>query len=191
METEETEEYDGYMQTYSGMKFYPLSENFDYSKILLVDIAHALSQICRYAGHTNNFYSVAEHSMVMAKLFPEHKKIALLHDAAEAYFGDLPRPIKNAIPAFKYHEHNLLSHIFNMAGIAFNEDTIALIEQMDLMMLALERKSVKIMNGMHLSWGSLIDSIDLPDYDFNCYPPRVAKDLFHTELKAMNIPYNL
>jgi 5'-deoxynucleotidase YfbR-like HD superfamily hydrolase len=111
--------YDGYMQTFSGDKFYP----FDLTKFVLNfdDIAHALSNICRYAGHTKRFYSVAEHCVVMAELFPDEAKAALLHDAAEAYFGDLPRPIKQMFPQFREMEHTLLSLIFKLTGTEFND----------------------------------------------------------------------
>ena len=59
------------------------------------DIAHSLSMQCRFNGHTRDFYSVAEHCCLVADLVPvEHQLAALLHDATEAYVGDLVRPLK-------------------------------------------------------------------------------------------------
>ena len=68
--------------------------------IHILDIAHSLSQLCRFGGHADRFYSVAEHSINVATLLEQQdaNKITilagLLHDATEAYLGDVPRPIK-------------------------------------------------------------------------------------------------
>lgn len=88
-----------WIQTYTGRQFYPLDPaSWD---VDIVDIAQALSLKCRYGGHTDHFYSVAQHSVLVAQFAePEDRLAALLHDAHEAYspFGDVPRPIKHADP---------------------------------------------------------------------------------------------
>lgn len=85
----------GWMQTFSGVAFWPLDPRAD--ELRLVDIAHALSNVCRFAGHCREFYSVAQHSVLVASLVePAVRPFALLHDAGEAYFGDLVRPIKSS-----------------------------------------------------------------------------------------------
>lgn len=83
-----------WMGTYSGGKFYPLDPRVE--EIHLEDIIHHLANTCRYGGAVRNFYSVAEHS-VLVSLFvpPPFAQEALLHDAAEAYVGDLISPIKH------------------------------------------------------------------------------------------------
>lgn len=82
-----------WIQTFSGIQFWPLDPSSE--EILIEDIAHALSLQCRYAGHVNRFYSVAEHSWRVSKVCePENALWGLLHDASEAYLVDLPRPIK-------------------------------------------------------------------------------------------------
>lgn len=84
--------------TYSGIFIRPLAP--DPRAIRIVDIAHALSQQCRWTGHTATFYSVAEHCLGVAKLVAADNRDlalpALLHDASEAYLADLARPIKKA-----------------------------------------------------------------------------------------------
>lgn len=96
-----------WMQTYSGKQFWPLAPRVQ--DVELEDIAHALSNICRFNGHCKRFYSVAEHSllvlgevrrMIARGKVTEHPrllKLALLHDAAEAYLGDIIRPVKHGL----------------------------------------------------------------------------------------------
>jgi len=63
--------------------------------VRITDIAHALSQKCRFTGHTDAFWSVGQHSLEVARLLPPRHRIwGLLHDAAEAYLPDIARPIK-------------------------------------------------------------------------------------------------
>lgn len=69
--------------------------HIDSSMIHIDDISNALSKINRFGGHTSAFYSVAQHSVLVAHMAPDHlKKAALLHDAAEAYLGDVIAPLK-------------------------------------------------------------------------------------------------
>lgn len=87
-----------WMQTYSGRKL--VINDPDPAEIDLEDIAHHLSRICRFQGATTEFYSVAQHSVLVSQLVPpEHALQALLHDAAEAYLGDLIYPVKRTIGA--------------------------------------------------------------------------------------------
>lgn len=87
-----------YIETFSGKKFTPLDPKVD--DICLQDIAHSLSQQCRFSGHTREFYSVAEHSVRVAwllnewKCSPEVQMWGLLHDASEAYLQDVASPLK-------------------------------------------------------------------------------------------------
>lgn len=82
-----------WIQTFSGVCFYPLDARTE--EIRIGDIAHALSLQCRFAGHCRCFYSVAEHSVRVSCAVPPADALwGLLHDAAEAYLVDLPRPLK-------------------------------------------------------------------------------------------------
>jgi hypothetical protein len=82
-----------WMRTFTGRKFWPLDPNPE--DVDIFDIAHALSMKCRYGGHSRRFYSVAEHSVRMARAASFHNKFAaLMHDASEYVLPDLIRPIK-------------------------------------------------------------------------------------------------
>lgn len=73
----------------------------DPDTILIEDIAHNLSKLCRFNGATDRFYSVAEHSLYVSELVgPVHAMAGLMHDAAEAYLGDVVTPLKQLLPAF-------------------------------------------------------------------------------------------
>lgn len=81
--------------TYTGRKFWPLEPKAE--DVCIEDIAHALSNICRYGGHSKHFYSVAQHSWLVSYLVHEDNALwGLMHDAAEAYIGDMVSPLKGA-----------------------------------------------------------------------------------------------
>lgn len=82
-----------WIQTYSGIEFYPCDPRPD--EVRIKDIAHALSMQCRFTGHCRRFYSVAEHSVHVSHVCdPADALWGLLHDASEAYLCDLSRPVK-------------------------------------------------------------------------------------------------
>lgn len=86
--------------------------------ILIEDIAHSLSFLCRYNGHCEFFYSVAHHSLLVANLVPkEYKLQALLHDAAEAYLGDITSPLKKLLPDYQRLEEVVEKKIFSTFGL--------------------------------------------------------------------------
>lgn len=126
------------IQTYTGKLFNPLTnENEDCGPIVLMDIAHALSNLCRFNGHTKRFYSVGEHSLHVSALLEHHgpniQAWGLLHDAAEAYLGDMVRPIKQRMPEFKAIEDRLLQRIakrfdlvWPIPDVVFDADDILL-----------------------------------------------------------------
>ncbi|ARJ66459.1 hypothetical protein WV31_12665 [Magnetospirillum sp. ME-1] len=82
------------------------------------DIAHSLSLTCRFNGHCRVFYSVAEHSVLVSKLCPPKFAFeALMHDAAEAYLGDVPTPLKRQWPEYKEAEdraHAVIAQHFGL-----------------------------------------------------------------------------
>lgn len=91
-------------------------------EIEIKDVATALSNICRFCGQTDNFYSVAEHSIHVADLLPPRMRFyGLLHDAAEAFVGDVARPLKLLIrertPIFDELEKTAMEAILTMVGL--------------------------------------------------------------------------
>lgn len=92
----------GEIGTYTGRAVRPLSMTTD--DLSLTDIAHALSNLCRFTGHTRKFYSVAEHCVRCYDVATEHKLWVLLHDASEAYVNDIARPLKHSDAYTAYRE---------------------------------------------------------------------------------------
>lgn len=105
-----------WIQTYSGKKFYALDPQPE--DVTIEDIAHSLSRMCRYAGHCNRFYSVAEHSILVAEYMPaEYQLAALLHDASEAYLVDIPRPFKSYLTNYYELEAKIMNTIYEKFGV--------------------------------------------------------------------------
>lgn len=84
---------DGFFNSFSGKKISLHAPTAD--MICLQDIAKGLANICRFGGQIHGFYPVASHTLTVWHLAPDHlKKAALLHDAPEAYLGDVIKPLK-------------------------------------------------------------------------------------------------
>lgn len=110
------QETDGRIRTFTGRYVNPLT--LQPADICIEDIAHHLSNECRYAGACPEFYSVAQHCVLGVQnslsLTAKEKLAFLLHDSAEAYFKDLPSPVKND-PRMKWYrdlEHEKTRLIF-------------------------------------------------------------------------------
>jgi 5'-deoxynucleotidase YfbR-like HD superfamily hydrolase len=105
-----------WIETYTGKKFYPQEPKWE--DIDIADVAHSLSNKCRFSGATYRFYSVAQHSVHICEFTPEPWKMeALLHDAAEAYFPDIPHPMKPFMRELAQMEeaiHSAVARRFNL-----------------------------------------------------------------------------
>lgn len=113
--------------------------------IELSDIINALSKINRFGGHTNHFYSVAQHSILVASMVPEDcKKEALLHDAAEAYLGDIISPLKYILgSAYRDIEQKFDVVIATRFGLHWTIGKKALIKGADLQALEIEHEALQ------------------------------------------------
>lgn len=105
------------IQLYSGDEFnFHAPEN---CKFDIEDIARALSQICRFNGHCRGFYSVAQHSILVAENCSAENQLAgLLHDASEAFVCDLPSPFKRMLPHYKEFEGQVMGLILERYELA-------------------------------------------------------------------------
>lgn len=87
------------------------------------DIAHSLSLICRFIGHSDKFYCVAEHSIMVANELRHQgydakmQFVGLMHDATEAYLGDVPTPLKCLLPYYKEIENKFYLKIAEKYGL--------------------------------------------------------------------------
>jgi hypothetical protein len=108
------------MLTASGLQFWPLDPRAD--EVEIADIAHGLAHQGRYNGQTSRFYSVAQHSIHLSDWFAARgdadlARWALLHDGAEAYIGDMIRPIKPIFLSFLDIEARIERAIFARFGL--------------------------------------------------------------------------
>jgi len=129
-----------WIQTFSGKRFFPMAprpQDLD-----IRDVAHSLSMQCRFNGHCRAFYCVAQHCELVSRILPPQKALwGLLHDAAEAYLSDLPRPVKQQLPMFEQAEERLLEVIARHFGLVWPmpeavkraDDILLMTELRDLM----------------------------------------------------------
>jgi len=115
----------------------------DYTQIDIEDIAHALSHLCRFNGHCNKFYSVAQHSVIVSRLCPEAYALeGLLHDATEAYCGDLIRPIKKFLPSFKEIEDRIEKAVWKKFKLCKNKRCMSAVKNADNIALVTEARDL-------------------------------------------------
>lgn len=105
-----------WLQTYTGIAF-PIFDP-QVEDIEIEDIAHHLSFNCRFNGAVTDFYSVAQHSVLVSQQVPEEDALwGLLHDAAEAYLGDLITPVKATLAQFHWAEMKILNKVAEKYGL--------------------------------------------------------------------------
>lgn len=128
-----------WIQTYTGRKF-DLSDPQP-EMVTIEDIAHALSNVCRYTGHCKEFYSVAQHSVYVSEHVAEPIRLqALLHDATEAYVTDVSRPLKQMLPAYREIEDRVWRAIAARFGLP--EELAPEVKGADNLLLMTERDSL-------------------------------------------------
>lgn len=111
-----------FVPTFTGRAFYPLAPRVE--DLSIIDIAHHLSNQCRYSGAPITTYNTAQHSCILADYAEKEKKATpgecleiLLHDGAEAYLVDVPRPIKQYLPDYRKWDYNITMCIREWLGM--------------------------------------------------------------------------
>ena len=167
-----------YLQTVSGRRVNPFDPDPD--QLDPGDIANALANVCRFGGHCRPFYSVAQHSVIVSELVEarggdaEDAFAALMHDATEAYLGDMPHPIKHRSPlgaAFKAAEEHLEHAIRDRFGI---RPDVPEIKRADRALLATERRAF---SGESWHWPEL-DGVEPLELELEAWPPDHAARAF-------------
>jgi hypothetical protein len=132
------------MQTYTGRQFWPVDPRAE--EVDIQDIAHALSHMCRFAGHVRRFYSVAEHCVRVSWLAPFEAPAlalaALLHDATEAYVVDVPRPLKRFLPGYAEIEARVARCVETRFGLEAGALDHPSIKHWDEVLLATEARDL-------------------------------------------------
>jgi hypothetical protein len=168
-------------QTFSNRKFWPLDPRAD--EVYIEDIAHALSMLCRFNGHCERFYSVAEHSVwVSRECDPKDALWGLLHDACETWIVDLTRPVKKSIPQYCDIEEALMIAVCVRFGLRVGMP--ASVRRADDAILADEAQQIM---------GSLSDTWVLPQPPSGrkilCLSPELAKALFLSRFHELTVEF--
>lgn len=145
----------GWILTASGRKFWPTAPRP--GDIHVADFVHALANICRFGGHCRVHYSVLEHSIFVAEhVAPEHRLHALLHDAPEAYIGDMVNPLKLQMPEFQAVE----ARLWGAVCLRFKLDPRpgeAAVHHADRVAVMTERRDILVRS--RFKWGPGFDEV--------------------------------
>jgi uncharacterized protein len=175
-----------YLQTVSGRRVNPFDP--DPEQLDIEDIARALANLCRFGGHSRIFYSVAQHSVIVSELVEqrggdaEDVFAALMHDASEAYLGDMPHPLKHRSPlgaAFKVAEGHLEDVIRERFGI---KPDVPEIKRADRALLATERR---VFSGESWHWPEL-DGVEPLDLELSAWSPEEAARVFRERFAELD-----
>jgi 5'-deoxynucleotidase YfbR-like HD superfamily hydrolase len=161
-----------WIQTFTGRRFDPIDPVE--GAIVIDDVAHSLSNQCRFTGHVKKFYSVAQHCVLVSYICDEKDALhGLLHDASEAYLVDIPRPLKRSgkFAAYLEMEDHLQKMIYKRFGLTTEEP--AGVKRADTALLATEARD--LMSPLHRDW---VQPVDPLPFKIVPLPPQEAKDLF-------------
>jgi hypothetical protein len=146
----------------------------DLSKVSITTIAYSLSNLCRFTGHTSEFYSVAQHCVVVSRLVPERLALwGLLHDAAEAFVNDLSSPLKRLAHDYQVIEAGLELAVLERFGVQWTPEDAAIVKHEDVRALSMEKRDLMPPDDEY--WGELPDPLPYPIHPL---PPVEARTVF-------------
>ncbi len=167
----------GWIQTYMGIQFWPADPHVE--GIDIEDIIHSLSNQCRYTGHTNQFYSVAQHAVICSfNIIPKHAKWALMHDASETYVSDLASPIKKFFPQYMDMEEKIQEVIAEKFDLPYPMPKQ--ITEIDYKVLATEKRD--LLGEQVAPWGRLPNPLDQKIVAFT---PSQSRAAFRSRFKEL------
>jgi hypothetical protein len=165
-----------YFRTYTGRLVHPLEPSP--SEISVFDVAHSLSQMCRFLGHTEGFYSVAQHSVLVSQHVPREDALwGLLHDASEAYICDMPAPLKHDPRMSVYRDTEDLLMAAICARYDLRPEMPLSVKIADKRLLATEFRDVTTIDDP--DWIRLECGFEpLSDYHIASWAPSFAESMF-------------
>lgn len=172
-----------WFQTFSGTQFYLTDPHPD--DVSIEDIAHALGSVGRFGGHTRQFYSVGQHSVhccdLVAEWHPDNYLLqlyTLLHDASEAYLGDVVRPLKYAMPNYRQFESRMMDVIYQGLKLAPPlPDEEAIVKCADDILLMTERRD--LINHRNIPWSVEVRDIEPHKDEIQPWTPVAAEVRFN------------
>lgn len=151
------------------------------SVIDIEDIAHSLANLCRFSGHVQRFYSVAQHSVLVSELLPGPLKLAgLLHDAPEAYLGDVSAPLKTLLPDYRHIEDRVSAAVLGTFGLSYPLDPQ--VKVADMRALATEKRD--LMPYSEVEWECIRGLEPHPKHIAGC-SPIMAEMMFLEQFFAL------
>lgn len=179
-----------WIQTYSGHRVWPFNPTAPENVFCIEDIAHSLANIGRFNGHVKQFYSVAEHCVLGSQIvLPKFALQFLMHDAAEAYLGDVSRPVKDCLyiageddelyTSFKRYEIRLQERILASTNVdAPGFAAMNAIKQVDDAMLVKEASEL-FKTGQRPEWAMHTDKgWPVAEVSLKCWAPEIAERMF-------------
>lgn len=173
----------GSVETYTGNRFYPFDPRPE--DVRLADVAGGLAHTCRFGGHCREFYSVALHSLHVSRDLAEQghgpcvQLYGLLHDAGEAYVGDLPRPVKAEFEAFERIERRILDAVWAAFDLQPPDDEVwAAVMAADDRLLAYEAEEL-------LADGSWAEDPPAVEYDLRAGSVAAVRERFRERAERL------